>query len=325
MDMTPQFCIKLHMSQNPISHNLMKRNLVVLSLGLRLAGSLVAQTPTPPADETSPEMSAALANEKTYEEAYAKGDAAAIVATLTDDAEYTSDDGRTFNGKVAIEECLRTAFRANPGARIAIDIASVKSLSPEVMIEKGSTTVVSKSGETAGALYTAVQVKKDGKWKISQLVETPLPDILPADHLAELGWLIGGWKESDKDSGVTVHSNYQWARGGNFITRNVSVKRGDDPVLEGWQIIGWDPVAEGIRSWTFDDEGGYTEGTWIRDGQRWLVRESGYSSDGARSSADQTFTKVADDRLYWQSDNRTLDGDPQPAISRIEITRVKGE
>jgi hypothetical protein len=152
-----------------------------------------------------------------------------------------------------------------------------------------------------------------------------MPEITPTDRLAELTWLLGDWQEADKDAGVTVHSHYQWARGGSFITRNVTVKRGDDPILEGWQIIGWDPVAEGIRSWTFDDKGGYSEGTWTREGQRWLVRDSGYAADGSRTSADQTITKTSDDRFFWESGNRTLDGEPQPSIGRIEISRAKGE
>jgi hypothetical protein len=30
------------------------------------------------------------------------------------------------------------------------------------------------------------------------------------------------------------------------------------------------------------------------------------------------------DKVTWESNNRTLDGDPQPSIGRIEINRVKG-
>ena len=170
-----------------------------------------------------------------------------------------------------------------------------------------------------------MHVKKDGKWKISQLVETPAPVVTAGERLSELAWLVGDWNEADKDAGMTVKSHYQWARGGNFISRNVTVKRGDEPVLEGWQIIGWNPVDESIRSWTFDDEGGFTDGRWTRDGQRWLVRETGYASDGSRTTADNTLTKVGPDRLTWESSNRTLDGEPQPGIGRIEINRVKGE
>lgn len=303
----------------------MKATLISLSSATLMVCNAFGQAAEEKAADIPPEKAAVLAADRAYEAAYAKADAAALAAFFTDDAEYTSDDGQTFSGKAAIEETLKGAFAVNKGSKIAIAADTVKVLTPEVVVEKGSTLVTSKSGEESGALYTAVYVKKDGKWKISQLVETPQADTSPAEQLAELGWLIGSWQEADKDAGLTIHSTYQWAKGGNFISRNVTVKRGEEAILEGWQIIGWDPVAGGIRSWTFDEEGGYAEGRWTREGQRWLVRESGYSSDGSRTSADQTIAKASDDKLFWQSDNRTLDGDPQPSIARIEITRVKGE
>jgi hypothetical protein len=79
-----------------------------------------------------------------------------------------------------------------------------------------------------------------------------------------------------------------------------------------------------LRSWTFDGEGGYAEGYFTRDGDRWLLRETGVTPDGDRTSADSTITKLSDDRISWESTNRTLDGDPMPGIGRIEINRVKG-
>jgi uncharacterized protein (TIGR02246 family) len=303
----------------------MKAMLTFLSFAAVLASSGLGEEPAAKTPEMSPEMAAVQANDRAYEAAYAKGDVAALAALFTDDAEYTSDDGRTFSGRPAIEAFLRDAFRVNKGAKLSIRTDSVKPLAPEVLVEKGSTTVISRTGEVAEALFTAVHVKKDGAWKISEVVETPMAEISAGDHLAELAWLIGHWEEADKAAGVTVHSRYQWARGGNFITRNVTVKRGDDPVLEGWQIIAWDPVEGGIRSWTFDDVGGYSEGRWTSEGQRWLSRETGYAADGSRTAADNTITKVADDRFFWESGNRTLDGDPQPGIGRIEIRRAKGE
>ena len=63
-----------------------------------------------------PEMTAALANARAYEQAYAKGDAPALAAFFTEDADYTSDDGREFSGRAAIEAVLRDAFRINKGA-----------------------------------------------------------------------------------------------------------------------------------------------------------------------------------------------------------------
>src|SRR4029453_11091191 len=274
--------------------------------------------------ENSPEKTAVMAIDRAFEAAYAKADAKAIADFFTEDAHYTSDDGRTFDGRAAIEQSVSAAFAKNNGAKLAIALDSVRSLGPDVLLERGSTTVTAKDGETNGALYTAVYVKKDGKWKISQLVETPQPDLTGHDHLSELGWLVGDWEDADKGDNLTVRSQYVWARGGNFLTRNVTVKRSGETILEGWQIIGWDPVEGCIRSWTFDDEGGVSEGRLTREGNRWLQRETGVTADGSRTAADNTFSKVSDDRFMWESNNRTLDGLPQPGIGRIEINRVKG-
>lgn len=298
----------------------MKTIALFASLSAVLAGVSLAQDSA----DTSPEKVAVLANDRAYEAAYAKADVKAMADFFTEDAQYTSEDGRTFNGRAEIEGSIRAAFQARKGAKLAITLDSVRVLSPEVVLEKGSTAVAAKDGETDGALYAAIYVKKDGKWKISQLIETPQTDASPHDQLSRLAWLVGDWEEADKSDDLTVRSQYVWARGGNFITRNVTVKRGGETTLEGWQIIGWDPVDNCIRSWTFDDEGGFAEGLWTQEGQRWLLREKGVAPDGSRTAADNTFIKISDDRFTWESNNRTLDGNPQPGIPRIEINRVKG-
>jgi hypothetical protein len=108
------------------------------------------------------------------------------------------------------------------------------------------------------------------------------------------------------------------------MTRNVAVKRGDDTTMEGWQIIGWDPVQERIRSWTFDSEGGFSDGYWTRNGERWLLREQGYTPDGDRVTADNQFSRLSDDKAAFESNNRTLNGEPQPGIPQIQMARGKG-
>ncbi len=278
-----------------------------------------------PASDSSPEREAVIANDRAYEEAFGKGDAKTLAAFFAEDAEYTSEDGSVFKGRAEIKQAIQSSLRATPGAKLAIHVDTVRVLASGVVLEKGWTTVTAKDGDSDSGQYTVIYVKKGDQWEISQLVESPLPHVPPHDRLSELAWLIGDWEDSDKASEVRVHSQYIWARGGNFITRNLTVKRGDDTVLEGWQIIGWDPVEERIHSWTFDGEGGFSQGLWTRDGNRWLVRESGVNPDGGRITADETYTKLSEDRISWQSNNRTLDGEPQPSIDRVEIVRVKGK
>jgi uncharacterized protein (TIGR02246 family) len=285
-----------------------------------LACASFAQAPA----DTSPEKAAVLANARAYEAAYAKADVKALADFFAEDADYTTADGSGFSGREAIEGAVRAGLVANRGSKLAIAVDTVRMLGPETALEKGATTVTAKSGDTTSELYTAIHIKKDGKWKISQLIESPLPAATPRDRLEELAWLIGEWEETDKTDDLAIRSQYLWARGGNFLTRNVTVKRAGNVTLEGWQIIGWDPVQERLRTWTFDGEGGFAEGYFTRDGNRWLQRETGVAPDGSRTSGDQTITKVSEDRFTWESNNRTLDGEPQPGIGRIEINRVKG-
>jgi uncharacterized protein (TIGR02246 family) len=285
------------------------------------ASSIFAQDST----ETSPEKAAVIANDRAYEAAYASGDAKALADFFTDDAEYTAEDGRTFKGRAEIEETIRAALRERKGGNLAINMESVRMLAPEVLLEKGTTTVTPNDGDVSESLYTAIYVKKNGEWKISQLIESPKPATTPHERLAELAWLIGKWAETDEANDLTVDSEYLWARGGNFITRNVTVKRGEEITLEGWQIIGWDPIEERIRSWTFDGEGGFAEAWWTREGERWLLRETGVTPDGSRTGAENTVMKLGPDRFGWESNSRTVDSEPQPNIGSIEINRVKGE
>ena len=122
----------------------------------------------------------------------------ALADFFTEDAEYTTDDGRTFSGASRSKDASARALAANRGSKLAITVDTVRVLGPESVLEKGSTTVTAKNGETSSALFTAIHVKKDGKWKINQLIESPVPALTPRDRLAELEWLIGEWEETDK-------------------------------------------------------------------------------------------------------------------------------
>lgn len=307
-----------------------------LHLSLSFAALLVlicrlpAQEPDPAAPSTapsvaaSPEQSAVNALNRAYEAAYNKGDVKALAGFFAEDAEYTTEDGQTFSGAAEIEGGIRAAFAGSKRAKLEIESISVRRLSPEVVVEKGVTKVTEKDGEVERSIYTAIHVKKDDKWRISQLIESAAPEEAPRARLAELAWLIGEWEDVDKENDLSVRSQYVWSKGAAFITRNVVVKQGGETVLEGWQIIGWDPVNETIRSWTFDAEGGFAEGQWMREGERWLVRESGVNPEGGRTTAENTITKVGEDKLTWQSGNRSLDGEPLPSIGVIEVKRVKG-
>lgn len=258
---------------------------------------------------------------KDYEAAFNKGDAKALAAMFAEDVEYTDEDGVTVIGREAIEGVLRKGFAQNKGAKMAIQIDSVRGLGPDVAVERGTTVTTSTDGTETPSAYTAVHVRKDGKWHIAQLVESPVPTPSPGERLSELGWLVGTWKEKDGDT--ETETKVDWARGGNFLTRTFKVTVAGNVTLEGWQIIGWDAAEGKIRSWLFDSGGAFMGGVWTPYGSGWLVRQTGTLPDGGRMSADNTLQRVGDDKFIWETTNRTLDGDPQPNLPKIEAVRLK--
>ena len=86
--------------------NPMKAILTSMLSAIVMASPGFGEEPTKNSAELAPVMAAVLANDRAYEEAYAKGDAEALAAFFTEDAEYTSDDGRSFSGNTAIKACL---------------------------------------------------------------------------------------------------------------------------------------------------------------------------------------------------------------------------
>src|SRR4029434_10134227 len=89
--------------------------------------------------ENSPEKTAVMAIDRAFEAAYAKGDAKAVADFFTEDAHYTSDSGRTFDGRTARESSVRAAFAKNNGTKLAINLDSIRVLAPDVLLERGST------------------------------------------------------------------------------------------------------------------------------------------------------------------------------------------
>ena len=298
-----------------------EKNITFLGVScLLLSGALAAETGQTPA---SPEVTAITNLAAQYEKAYNAGDAKGLAQYFTEDVQYTDENGELTQGRSGIEQLLTDTFAENKGATLDMQVNSVRPIATDVFEQNGSTTVTNPDGEKDASGFTAIYVKKDGKWLISRLIEFPAPDPTPGDQLSQLSWMVGTWK--DRGGSTDVETKADWARGNNFITRTFKVSEGNDVVLEGWQIIGWDPIKKTIRSWIFDSDGGYGQGTWSRDGNSWLVKETRVSPDGTESSAEQTLTYVDKDHCTYESTNRTLNGDPQPNIDLVNIDRVQSK
>lgn len=142
-----------------------------------------------------------------------------------------------------------------------------------------------------------------------------------AAPLEQLDWMVGRWIDQGDASVVTT--SCAWSKNRKFLSRSFTITIEGEPTLEGTQVIGWDPIRQQIRSWTFDSEGGFGEGRWLQDGNRWLVKTSFTLATGERASAINVITYVDADTFQWQSTNRELAGEIQPNIPEITVVRQK--
>jgi uncharacterized protein (TIGR02246 family) len=246
-----------------------------------------------------------------------KGDAKAVAAAWTEDGEYIDDDGTTLRGRAAIEAAYATAFAKKKNTKVEITIESIRYPSKDTAIEEGyAKSYKGDADHPTCSRYSVLHVREGGKWLMAVLREWPDEGV----SLRDLDWLIGTWESKTADT--EVRTTYTWDANKNSIRCQITVKAPGKNIV-GTQIILKDPRTGQLRSWIFDDDGGFGDGAWTRDGRRWVIEASGVQADGGELTATNILTPVDKESFTWQATERTLDGEELGNIPPIKVTRVK--
>lgn len=292
------------------------------------AGTGLGGQDPPGRAEDRPEDRAALrALNEAFVRAFNEGDAGAIAGQYAEDARVVDEDGVVVEGRDAIRERFAAVFEEAPGARIEVEVEGVRFLAGDVAEEEGRTRLMRPDGEPAEVgRYVLHAVRRDGRWLVASVRDFPAEEGPPAEgegvhtaHLKDLEWLVGDWV--DESAGALVETSCRWSDDRNALLRTFIVEVGGQPAMSGTQRIGWDPLRKQVRSWVFDTEGGFTEGFWTREGERWVVKDSGVLADGRVVSATRVLTQVGPDAATWASYDRSLDGESLPDVEEIRLVR----
>ncbi len=286
-------------------------SLLVLS-GLAVAAAAAGNARAQDAKEAAIRQTVAA-----YVEAFNRGDAAGLAACWAEDAEFLTPGGKALQGRAAIQEGFATFFKNNPGAKLDVEIDSIR-VEGDSAVEQGSAqvTYADEAGDVSN--YVARYVQQDGKWLLASSNEALAPPT-HYEQLKELEWLVGTWVDQEEDS--TIETVCRWTKNRNFMTRSFSVKIADRIELEGTQVIGWDPAQGVIRSWVFDSDGGFGVGIWSRNGGRWTIRALRELPDGRKASSINTLTRVDENSFTWGSTGREVDGEVLPCINPVTVVR----
>jgi uncharacterized protein (TIGR02246 family) len=272
----------------------------------------------------NPKDKAAIAkNAEAFVEAFHKGDAEGLAAFWTEDGDFTDQTGRHIKGRAGLEKAFKQMFAENEGLKLHIESESLRFVTPDVAIEDGITEVIpADGGPPTRARYTIVHVKKDGKWLLSSVRNSPFTPPSNSEHLRGLEWIIGEWA-GETGKGQEEQLSFAWDEGQNFIVGTFSTTARDVPVSSARQWIGWDPEAKRIRSWIFDVSGAFGEGSWTADGKKWVVKTTLTLPSGKKAMATIIVGPVDADTITLQSRDRSVNGEKLSDTKEIKLKRVK--
>lgn len=277
-----------------------------------------AQTP---ATET-PDTEAVKQRFSGYLEAFNSGDAEVVGSFWAEAAvSIDEDSGERTTGRAAIAAGFAEFFADAPGARLTGTVDEVRSLRPEVVVAEGTITLFTADAEPVPSAFTVVLVKEQGDWLIESSYERPLPSPTSRDALSKLGWLVGDWR--DQTDGVEVSTTVRWSANEAFLIRSFRAEYGDEDPFEGTQIIGWDPQAKQYRTWTFNSDGSFGEGTVTTSGDQVKVRLSHVQNDGSVSTETQVIELIDPDTMRVKKIGRTVAGAPVPGGDSVTVVRAK--
>ena len=296
---------------------------IVSLLSLAVAFAIGCGTSPTGAAESDPQEAAITKTAEAFVEAFQKGDAKAVASFWTPDGDYVDPSGRVLSGRPAIEKDFAELFAENKGLKLRIEVASLKFPTPDTAVEDGITAVLAPDGTAPSrARYSNFFVKKDGQWLLASVREATYVAPSNYENLRGLEWVIGEWVDENPSSEL-ARVSFAWAPDQNFIvsTRTVETKEG---VLDrGTQWIGWDPVSKQIRSWNFEADGGFGEGAWAKDGDKWIIKTTSVLADGSKVIATNVVSPLNADSISLQSKEQTVDGKALPDTNETKMKRAR--
>jgi hypothetical protein len=201
-----------------------------------------------------------------------------------------------------------------------VTVASVQFVSPNVAVEHGTATLLAPGAEPEEIDYSAVNVKRDGKWLLDRVTDKS-KEVAASNYeqLKALEWMVGHWTTDSEKAEVELDCN--WTKNKNFLTRAFKISIDGQSDFSGMQVIGYDPAAKTIRSWTFDSNGTFAEATWEHRGKSWFIRNKGTLPDGRTASMVNAMKQLDDNSFTWKTIDRTAGGELLPSIDEILIVR----
>jgi uncharacterized protein (TIGR02246 family) len=297
----------------PMMRQLFATSLAALSI--LLAGEVATAA-------DSPDAATIAAIRKSGEQlvtAFNAGKVDELVNLFLPKCELIDEEGTVYQGPAEIKALLNAFFQQFAGAKLAINVESIRLVGP-VAIDEGTRTMTTADGAVQSHFrYISVWAKTDKGWQLASLrdfVDDPAPT--PQDNLQPLAWLVGDWINEGADGKVAI--SYRWSDDKNFLLGEFLINSSEGAPRKTTQRIGWDPSIGRIRSWLFDSDGGFAEGFWTVTEEGIVIKSSSVNSDGSTATATLDITSQDKDHFTIEGTDRIV-GDILEEDFELTVTR----
>jgi hypothetical protein len=268
------------------------------------------------ADESDARAREVRAASRKYVASNERGDSKSLTQMWTEGGDYIDASGSVFSAKQLLDGRAEGATADVVIDSLSSDESTVRFITSDVAIEDGISE--------AGSRFTAIWVKRDGRWLLDSLRESTCDGPRGNEKLKSLAWLVGEWAAKAGDTDVLVSSH--WSDDGQYIVREFLVRADGREDITATQRIGADSSTGKIRCWTFDSNGGMSEGTWRMDGERWVVNTKDVLADGTTSKTSATYVPRGDGTFVSETTSSLDAGEGKPAVKlpplRVEFKRA---
>ncbi len=243
--------------------------------------------------------------------AFNAGDAAALAAMFLETGELVDEAGTVHAGKGVITELFAGFFRRFPKSTLEMLVTSSRPVGETLAVEEGQRRITTADGETAQVRYVTLRSKQGDRWPIAsyhEFTDDPLPG--PQEMLQSVSWLVGDWVDEGPDGRTAI--SFRWSDDGNFLLGDYTMSAAGAGESKSVQRIGWDPATGQLRSWTFDSDGGFTEGRWDATDAGWVVKSAATMPDGVTGFATLMISVKDTDHFVVRGTDRIVGGVEEP-------------
>lgn len=246
----------------------------------------------------------------------------AVTTAWADDATHLDHDlALRTEGRAKIVADIQQIFEQGDPIKLSGTVQHVRMITDAVAGVEGQVAVTKGSEAPVVNKYSAILVKQGDRWVIDSMEEMSIPQpASAADAISSLDWLVGQWRDAAGET--PVRSTVRRAIGGSFLIRSFQATADDGSSAQSTQIIGWDPILQQLRSWTFDADGSFGEGRWSRSGNDWIIKATQTLADGRTAAGTYIITPHSGDTFSVELVGREIDGQLQPGSPAVMVQRI---